>query len=146
MSLPLALLALAIGALFATYLPMVSRASQLMGAPILGNVPFFLIAFLATLAYALAAGHGRMLAKAASLPPALHLSGVMSATMILGSSYLVPRIGIAAFFVLFVAGQVLTGLLYGQLALFGTPQTVLTPGKLAGAALVVAGVWLVTFR
>lgn len=135
------------GAIISIYLPMVSRSAQIMGSPTMGNVPFFAVAFLSSVAIALASGQGRAaFAKSLTLPPALYLAGVASAAMVIGSSFLVPRIGIGAMFVLLVAGQVLAGLVFGQFGLFGAPQTPLTPGKLAGAAMVVAGVWLVTFR
>ena len=68
------------------------------------------------------------------------------AAMIIGSSYLIPKIGIGTFFVLLVSGQVLAGMILGYFGLFGVPATALTLGKLLGAAMVIGGVWLVTFR
>ncbi len=70
----------------------------------------------------------------------------MSAGMIIGSSYLVPRIGIGAFFVLLVSGQVLAGMVFGQFGLFGVAPSPLTLGKISGALMVIGGVWLVTFK
>jgi len=66
--------------------------------------------------------------------------------MIIGSSYLVPKIGIAAFFVLLVSGQVLAGLVFGTFGLFGVPASPVTFGKILGAGLVISGVYLVTFK
>lgn len=51
----------------------------------------------------------------------------MSAGMIIGSFYLVPRIGIGAFFVLLVAGKLLAAMVFGQFGLFGAPATAMTP-------------------
>ena len=45
---------------------------------------------------------------------------------------------------LLVAGQVLAGMVFGQLGLFGMAASPLTIAKMGGAALVVAGVYLVT--
>ena len=147
MTIQLILLALAMGAMISIYLPMITRMAGLLGSAPMANVPFFAVAFLCSVAIALVSG-GRAtdFGKIGSLPPWLFLSGVMSAGMIIGSSYLIPRIGIGAFFVLLVSGQVLAGLVFGQLGLFGVPASALTFGKLAGAAMVVGGVWLVTFR
>ncbi len=60
--------------------------------------------------------------------------------------HLIPKIGIGTFFVLLVSGQVLAGMVFGYFGLFGVPATALTLGKLLGAAMVIGGVWLVTFR
>lgn len=66
--------------------------------------------------------------------------------MIIGSSYLIPKIGIGTFFVLLVSEQVLAGMVFGWFGLFGVPATALTFGKMLGAVMVIGGVWLVTFR
>lgn len=70
----------------------------------------------------------------------------MSAGMIIGTSFLIPRIGIGAFFVLAVSGQVFAGLVFGYLGLFGMPASALSVGKLLGAMLVIAGDYLVTLK
>ena len=147
MTLPFVLLALAMGAIISIYLPMVTQTARLLGSAPMANVPFFGIAFASSIAIALATGsRTEAFGRITSLPPVLLLAGVMSAGMIIGSSFLIPRIGIGAFFVLLVSGQVLAGLVFGAYGLFGVPAATLTVGKLAGAAMVVAGVWLVTFR
>ena len=147
MTFSLVLLALAMGATISIYLPMITRTAALLGSAPMANVPFFGVAFLTSIAIALASG-GRAadFQKTLSLPPWLYLAGVMSAGMIIGSSHLIPRIGIGAFFVLLVSGQVLAGLVFGQFGLFGVPASALTLGKIGGALMVIGGVWLVTFR
>ena len=147
MSISLILLALTLGAIISIYLPMISQTARILGDAPLANVPFFGIAFVASIIIAAASGtrlsdYGKVM----TIPPVLLTAGIMSAGLIIGSSYLVPRIGIGAFFVLLVAGQVLAAMVFGQLGLFGAPVTSLTFGKVAGAVLVVAGVWLVTYR
>jgi transporter family-2 protein len=147
MSISLILLALSLGAIISIYLPMISQTARIMGDAPLANVPFFGIAFLASVAIAFASGTRLSdFGKVMTLPPVLLTAGIMSAGLIIGSSYLVPRIGIGAFFVLLVAGQVMTAMVFGQFGLFGAPVTTLTFGKIAGAAMVVGGVWLVTYR
>ncbi|WP_343080173.1 DMT family transporter [Ostreiculturibacter nitratireducens] len=147
MTIPLIFLAMALGAIISIYLPMIAQTARLLGSAPMANVPFFGIAFAASIVIALATGgRGADFAKIGNLPVWLLTAGVMSAGMIIGSSYLVPRIGIGAFFVLLVSGQVLAGLVFGQLGLFGAPSTALTVGKVAGAFMVIAGVYLVTFK
>ena len=119
----------------------------MLGSGPLANVPFFGVAFLSSILIAI--GAGARLAdfqKIANMPIPLFAAGVMSAGLVIGSSFLIPRIGISAFFVLVVSGQVLAGLAFGYFGLFGAPVSAMTFGKLLSAALVIPGVYLVTFR
>ena len=119
----------------------------MLGTGPLADIPFFGVAFLSSILIAIAAGH-RMadFQKITNMPLPLFAAGAMSAGLIIGSSFLIPCIGISAFFVLVVSGQVLAGLAFGYFGLFGAPDSAMTFGKLLGAALVIAGVYLVTFR
>lgn len=147
MTLPMMFLALAMGAIISIYLPMISQTARILGSGPMANVPFFAVAFLSSLLIALATGaRGAAFQKIGAIPPVLLTAGAMSAAMIIGSSYLIPKIGIGTFFVLLVSGQVLAGMVFGYFGLFGVPATALTLGKLLGAAMVIGGVWLVTFR
>ena len=126
---------------------MVSRSAQLLGSGPMANVPFFFVAFVSSIVIAIAAGHRLAdFQKVSSLPVSLFTAGAMSAGLIIGSSFLIPRIGISAFFVLVVSGQVLAGLAFDYFGLFGAPASALSFGKILGAGLVIAGVYLVTFR
>jgi transporter family-2 protein len=147
MSVSLIALGLLMGAVISIYLPMISQTARLLGSGPMANVPFFFIAFASSVVIALVTGsRSAAFGKIGALPPWLLTAGIMSAGMIIGSTFLIPRIGLGAFFVLLVSGQVIAGMVFGQLGLFGAPATALTLGKVAGAALVIAGVWLVTFK
>ena len=147
MTFPLVVLALGLGAIVAIYFPMIAQSAKLLGSGPLANVPFFLIAFATSVILATATGsRAADFAKTASLPPILLTAGVMSAGLIIGSSFLIPRIGTGAFMVLLVSGQVLAGMIFGYLGLFGMAASPVTFGKIAGAAMVIGGVYLVTFR
>lgn len=147
MAVHLIFLALLMGAIISIYLPMITQTAQLLGSGPMANVPFFAVALLSSIIIAVASGaRSEQFQKITSLPLWLLTAGIMSAGMIIGSSYLVPRIGIGAFFVLLVSGQVMAGMVFGYLGLFGVPASPLTLGKIAGAVLVVVGVYLVTFR
>ncbi len=68
----------------------------------------------------------------------------MSAGLIIGSSVLIPRIGLGAFVVLVVTGQILAGLAFGQIGVFGIVPQQLTFAKIAGAVMMIAGVYFVS--
>jgi len=147
MAVHLIAMALMMGAIISIYLPMISQTAKILGSGPMANIPFFAVAFVASVVIAIATGsRAEQFQKIGSLPLWLLTAGVMSAAMIVGSSYLIPRIGIGAFFVLMVSGQVLAGMMFGYFGLFGVPASALTVGKVAGAFMVLGGVYLVTFR
>jgi transporter family-2 protein len=147
MSIYLIALSLLMGAIISIYLPMITQTARILGSGPMANVPFFAVALISSVIIAIASG-SRMeqFRGIGALPLWLLTAGVMSAGMIIGSSFLIPRIGIGAFFVLLVSGQVLAGLVFGYFGLFGVPASDLTLGKVLGAVLVIGGVYLVTFR
>lgn len=69
----------------------------------------------------------------------------MSAGIIVGATFLVPRIGTGALFVLLVTGQVLAALVINQFGLLGVPAQPMNISIGIGAVMVVAGAALVTF-
>ncbi len=145
MTFPLILLALGLGAIVSIYFPMIAQSARILGSGPLANVPFFFIGFLSSVGIALAAGaRASDLQKAGEVPLWLWTAGIMSAGLIIGSSFLIPRLGLAAFFVLLVSGQVLAGMVFGWLGLFGVPPSPMTLAKALGAAMVIGGVFLVT--
>ena len=144
MTAPFVFLALGLGAIVAIYFPMIAQSAKLLGSGPLANVPFFFIAFVTSVILAVATGsRAADFVKTASLPPVLLTAGIMSAGLIIGSSFLIPRIGTGAFMVLLVSGQVLAGILFGYLGLFGMAAGAVSATKLLGAAMVIGGVYLV---
>ena len=140
------LIALGMGAAISIYLPMISQSARILGAPVLGNVPFFAIAFLSSVVLVFVTGHKLpTMAKLAEVPAWLFIAGVVSALMIFGSSYLVPRIGTGALFVLLVAGQIIIGAVINHYGLLGVPEQSISTVKFSGTVLVLAGAVLVSF-
>ena len=137
-------LGLTLGAAVAIYFPMIAKSAQILGSAPLANVPFFGIAFLSSVIIAFVTGSRLAdFGKFTQIPPVLLSAGVMSAGLIIGSSFLIPKIGLGAFVVLLVAGQIIAGLAFGQIGVFGIEPQQLTITKVAGAGLVIAGVYLV---
>lgn len=138
-------LGLTLGAIVAIYFPMIAKSAQILSSAPLANVPFFGIAFVSSVVIAFATGSRLAdFGKFTQIPPVLLSAGVMSAGLIIGSSFLIPKIGLGAFVVLLVAGQILAGLAFGQIGIFGIEPQQLTLAKVAGAVMVIAGVYLVS--
>lgn len=141
------ILALSLGAMVSIYFPMVAQSARILGSGPLANVPFFAMALVTSIGIAIATGsRAEGFVRTTQLPAWLFAAGIMSAGLIIGSSYLIPRIGLGAFFVLMVSGQILASMAFGLFGLFGVPETPLTLSKVAGAAMVIGGVYLTSFK
>lgn len=147
MSILLNTFALLMGALVSIYLPMVTQTAKILKSAPLANVPFFGVALFSSIGIAALTGsREKEFSGIISLPVWLFTAGIMSALMVLGSSYLIPRIGLNAFFVLLVSGQIIAGMVFSQFGLFGTPVSPISVSKIGGAVMVMLGAYLVTYK
>jgi transporter family-2 protein len=71
--------------------------------------------------------------------------GLFGAIYIAISIFLIPRFGTAMVIALLVTGQMLGSLTFDHFGLLGVPIHPATPPRLAGAALLIAGVVLIRF-
>lgn len=141
------LAALGLGVAFGLYLPMNSLTARVLDSPFLANVAFFAFGLVTALVVAWVAGNRTAdFARFGNVPVWMYLSGVMSGLMILGSAFLIPLIGSGPFFVLFVAGQIVTGVIIGHLGWFRLAPDAATLQTVAGLFCVIVGAWLVTSR
>ena len=69
----------------------------------------------------------------------------MSAAIIVGATFLVPKIGTGALFVMLVTGQILAGMIINHFGLLGVPVQPVNWVAAAGGLLVILGAALVTF-
>ncbi|MCV2871475.1 DMT family transporter [Defluviimonas sp. WL0050] len=140
-------LALSMGVLLAVYLPVLSQSGRIVDSPILANAPFYFFGLVTTVILAVGAGN-RMadFARLREVPGWMFLTGVVSALMILGSTFLIPRIGPGPFFVLLVAGQIVTGAVLSHMGWFGAPVDAVGLRKATGLLLVICGAGLVSLR
>lgn len=69
--------------------------------------------------------------------------GALGAFYIFSTIVLVPRLGVATSLAVILAGQVLSGLLLDQTGALGLATREITPARLGGVLLLVAGVYLV---
>jgi transporter family-2 protein len=71
------------------------------------------------------------------------VGGLFGAAYIGVSIVLLPRLGAATVVALIVAGQLITSMMFDQLALLGVPYHPSGPGRALGALLLLAGVVLI---
>lgn len=98
--------------------------------------------FMAVLAVALRDPVPTM-ALAARAPWWAWTGGIFGAVFIAFSIYLVPILGAATFIALLVAGQMVASMVFDHFGWLGIPERPMDWSRLAGAALLVAGVVLI---
>ena len=90
-------------------------------------------------------GRSGTLAAIRKVPPWLYITGVISALNILGTTYLIPRLGVRRFFILVIGGQILTAMVVSHFGWLTSPKDPVNTAKIIGAALVILGTFFSTF-
>ena len=80
---------------------------------------------------------------ARNLPWYAWVGGLYGAIFVVAAAWGVPRLGVALTITLMVAGQLLIGLILDHFGAFGAPAHPMNLGRIAGVALVIAGVLMV---
>jgi len=84
------------------------------------------------------------LAAAAKYPLWIWLGGVCAIIIVSLNIFCLPHLGAAGNVMIINFGQIMTGLVIDHFALFGSEEARMSPARLAGAVLVIAGMVLVT--
>ncbi len=137
-------IALLMGVAMSLYLPMNSSVSRYLGSSIAASVTFFAVALLTAALILLMSGEFKAIARIAHVPKYLYLAGFISAFMIIGTTFLIPKIGARTFFILLVAGQILMAIIVSHFGVLESPRDSITLKKILAAGLVVAGAFLST--
>ncbi|MEM9968981.1 MAG: DMT family transporter [Pseudomonadota bacterium] len=112
-----------------------------IGSPAAAATTLFLVAGIASLSVALMLGPPQI-PRLLSAPKHLFLAGLLIAFYLLSITFVAPRFGIgnAVFFVLL--GQLISAAAIDHYGLFGAQVSPLSLLRVAGIALMAAGVWL----
>jgi transporter family-2 protein len=78
-------------------------------------------------------------------PPWLWTGGLLGGIVLVALIIVAPRLGAAAMIASVVAGQMLCSLVLDHFGWLGLPQQPVSPGRLAGAAAICAGVALIRY-
>lgn len=133
------ILSIVIGVIISIYLPLNSSVSKYLGSPITANISFFLAALLVSIAIFAFFGDYRTLYNAKNVPIYLYFTGAVAALIILGTTFVIPRIGARRYFILVIAGQTFMAIIISHFGLFESPKDVITLKKITGAVLLIAG-------
>jgi bacterial/archaeal transporter family-2 protein len=138
-------LAFVMGLIMSIYLPMNSSVAKYLGSTITANVTFFIIALLTSVIIFLLSGQFNTLNHLKDVPTLLYLSGVISAFVVLGTTFLIPHIGARKFFILLLTGQIIMAIIVSHFGILESPKDPINMKKMIGAVLVLAGAIFSTY-
>lgn len=138
------LLALVAGAILPLQAALNARVGQMHQNPFWASLISFLVGTAALAVYVLIARVPTpTVANLKATPPAYWTPGLLGAIYVTSVILITPRLGVTLTFALIVTGQMLIALMFDQYGLMGLPIREITPLRIVGALLLVAGVVLV---
>jgi transporter family-2 protein len=140
------LFAILVGAGLTIQVGMNATVRLTLGSPVIATIVNFGVGLAALVLLAVATGARVVPGSAASVPAWAWFGGLLGAAYVAATTVLGPKLGAAALLALTLAGQMVAALLVDHYGVIGFPQNPVTPARLAGAALLVAGVLLILRR
>ena len=137
------LMSVGLGVVIAVHLAMNARAGEVLGSPRTGNTIFWVVGAVTGLAIWLGSGEWNALTKVVNVPAGLWLAGVMGASLVLGISYAMPRLGVGPTTVALLLGQLCAGVVMSHFGWLSNEAIPLSVMKLTGIGAMVAGVFMV---
>ena len=140
------LLAVAAGAMLPVQAGVNAQLARFVGGPVRASFVSFLVGTIALLLLSVALIASKPLPSGSRLGGApwwVWVGGLLGAFYVVGVIVTAPRLGAVALIAAVVAGQSVCSVLADQFGWVGFPQHSATPGRLAGLALLFAGVALV---
>ena len=133
------LMAVLMGVMLAVYLPMNSVVARYLNSTIAASIPFFLIALITSILLLFLSGGSATILNIKSVPPYFFLAGFISAFMIVGTTFLLPRLGARQFFIVLLAGQLTMAMILSHFGFLESPKDPITIKKLLGVSFLFVG-------
>ena len=135
-----------VGAGLTIQVGMNATVRTVIGSPLLAAVVNFVVGLVALAAVAAAVGSRWTPGTASAVPAWAWFGGVLGALYVASTTVLGPRLGAAALLALTLAGQMAAALVVDHYGVIGFPQSPVTPARLLGVVLLLAGVLLIMRR
>jgi len=144
MKLPLIALMLLIGFVLTLHLAMNAQVGALVKNPRMGNALFWTIGAATAIIIGLTGWDPAFFTKLKEVPFWLLTAGMMGGALVFGIAWAMPQLGAGTAFVLMIAGQVISGMVFSHFGLLGSPVEPISMMKVVGVILLVAGAAIVT--
>jgi len=135
-----------LGVVLAVHLAMNGKVGAVMGNPRVANAVFWCIGAVTAIAIGLTGWRSGALGPLSQVSPVLLTGGALGACLVFAIAWLIPQVGAGPVMITLLAGQILGGLLMSHYGWLGSPVQPVTPMKLLGVAIMIAGVVIATFR
>ena len=100
-----------------------SAVAKYLGSSIAATVTFFVAALITSILVFIFVGAYEAIPKIGNVPKYLYLSGFVAAFMVIGTTFLIPKIGARTFFILLVSGQILTAVIVSHFGILESTTT-----------------------
>jgi transporter family-2 protein len=140
------LLAMLVGGALTVQVGMNATLARVIGSPLWAAAVSFVVGLLALVAFAVVAGSRASTGSFGQVPAWAWMGGLLGAVYVASVTILGPRLGGMTMVALVIAGQLTVALVVDQFGILGYPQIAVTPTRLLGAALLLAGAVLVIRR
>lgn len=144
MKVPLIALMLLIGFVLTLHLAMNSQVGVIVKNQKMGNALFWTIGAITAIVIALTGWDSTVFTRLKDVPVWLLTAGVMGGLLVFGIAWTMPQLGAGTAFVLLIAGQVISGMIFSHFGLLGSPVEPISTIKIMGVVLLVAGAAIVT--
>lgn len=131
------------GSLLALQAPTNALLARGVGSAVNAALVSFVVGTIALLAVAAALGARPVAGETAALPWYAWVGGFYGAFFVAVAAFAAPRMGVTFFLIAAIAGQLVMALLLDRVGAFGIPRVEISPVRIAGVLLVVAGAFLV---
>jgi bacterial/archaeal transporter family-2 protein len=135
MKAPLILLMLFIGFVLTLHLAMNAQVGSLVKNPRMANALFWAIGATTAIIIGLTGWDPAFFTKLKEVPVWLLTAGVMGGLLVFGIAWAMPQLGASTAFVIMIAGQVISGMVFSHFGLLGSPVEPISLVKVGGAIL-----------
>ncbi|MEO8886267.1 MAG: DMT family transporter [Mucilaginibacter sp.] len=137
-------LMLLIGFVLSLHLAMNSQVGAILKNQRMGNALFWSIGACTAIIIGLTDWDPTVFGRLKDVPIWLLTAGIMGGALVFGIAWTMPQLGAGRAFVLMIAGQVISGMIFSHFGWFGSPVERISIVKFGGAMLLVAGAAIVT--
>jgi len=145
MKAPLIALMLLIGFILSLHLAMNSQVGMILKNQKMGNAMFWTIGAITAIIIGLTGWDPAVFTRLKEVPLWLLTAGVMGGLLVFGIAWTMPQLGAGPAFVLLIAGQVISGMIFSHFGLLGSPVEPISMVKIVGVVLLISGAAIVTY-
>ena len=137
-------LMLLIGFVLTLHLAMNAQVGNMVKNPRMGNALFWTIGAITAIIIGISGWDPGFFSNLKGVPLWLLTAGIMGGALVFGIAWAMPKLGAGTAFVLMIAGQVISGMIFSHFGLLGSPVQPFTLVKFIGVLLLTAGAAIVT--